>query len=94
MPLLCSAFDFVLEGLRSVEKVEKGVEELAVMVEKKREETMVARDEKEEEKKKIRSSKQGREKQEYQMNCEIFIQEYRSAVKFNSRKYDKTDLFY
>jgi hypothetical protein len=36
MPLLCSTFDFVLEGLRCFERVEMGVEELAIIVEKRR----------------------------------------------------------
>jgi hypothetical protein len=94
MLLLCSTFDFVLEGLRSIETVEMGAEQLAIIVEKRRKEMTVTRDEKDEGKEKIGSSKQGREKQEYQTKCEILVHKYRSAVKIVSKITIKRTLFY
>jgi hypothetical protein len=63
------------------------VEELAGIVKKEREEMMVTRE-------KIRSSKQDREKEEYQIKCEIFIRAYRSAVKINFEITMKGILFF
>lgn len=57
MLLLCSTFDFVLEGLKSFDDVDMGVEELAIIMQKEREETMDKSEEKEQRKEKVRSIK-------------------------------------